>query len=796
MKRMQRSVCSNRRPAGILFSLVLAMQGIQHNASADPKFWKDSPEQAQVLAATFIGGKGNEWLVGGGFQPDGTIVLVGNVAGPTLELSVPVQVLGTDLPAPGEAKPVPEMEHAKGGDHQKVDKQNQPVWEKPSWRHEGVTGFVLRCSPDLKKILSAHRLPWTAGAITSTTVAADGSIYISGRAGAEVSHLGGVVEELSNTPPADKVEARCQHAFVARLSADASSVQWVRHASGPCDAPQVAIQGNGRISFAAQQIWALDPTGKLLNAVMVPGGAKKTTSLSPIDGSIIVAGEHHWPTGREPWRCPTFNVENPDGSLKYQLYDWGGPFVGLDGFRLVSDSAVRFVTHDRQGNILLYAWSDGGNSVINFQPQDIRAGIPLRGLGINAAGAGVLSAASLVRLEPKDYHATAYTMWLSFTDKGKPNSIWIDNMAVADDGTVLISGRAAYQLAQTQNKISDAPGTGQYIAVLSKKLDDVRFCSVVPGTGATEVSYERAGWGISTGVVSGHRRALFVGGATKDDGESPQSNATPTRNAMQTEFGGGWSDGYVVLLDLGEDKGSSIVASQSPPEPNPAAPKIASFDAAAPGRNKKAPPPPADGTTFVFKNDVPKWVTVEAEFRDEDGKMWPNFLYGKPVDGTARYKTGDLEGHCTVACTEVSQPKGDQSRRVLGELFQDGKPPQLQFTLESLGKIQTTELAGKDGKGHPQTRTVDFCQAKGTLDIAGKKIAITPRVTFGFGKSQGIWRGSGKVNQPTDALHLDVWATLKVSELGIKKLSPESQIDVRISMSGIALPAGATSDKK
>jgi hypothetical protein len=795
MKSMRRSTDLGRRRAGtVVLFLVLAMQCICNAASAGTSFWNDSPHQAQVLAATFIGGKGNEWLVGGGFQPDGTIVLAGNVAGPTLELAVPVQVLGTDLPAPPQAERVPEMEHGKGGDHQKVDKQNHRVWEKPSWRHEAVTGFVLLCSPDLKKIVSAHRLPWTAGAITSAAVGADGSIYISGRAGDGIAQLGGAVEELSATQPANKVEGRCPHSFVAKLSADASAVQWVRHSTVPCDTPQVVIHGDGQISFAAQQIWMFDPAGKLLNTFTIPGGAKKTTSVSPIDGSIVVAGEHHWPTGREPWRCPTFNVENPDGSLKYQLYDWGGPMVGLDNFRLVSDSAVRFVTHDREGNILLYAWSDGGNSVMNFQPQDLRAGVGMRGLGLSTAGAGVLSAAYLIRLEPRDYRATAFTLWLSFTERGKPNSIWIDNMAVADDGTVLITGRAAWELRQTHNKLSDARGEGQYIAVLSKDLDEVQFCSVVPGAGAAEVSYEQAGWGIATGLASGHRRAIFVGGATMDDGESPQPSATPTHNAMQPEFGGGWSDGYAVLLDLGEDKPSSI-ATGSPAE-QPSASASASFEAAALGKNKKTPPPPADGTAFLFKADVPKWVTVEAEFRDEARRMWPSFLYGRPIDGTVTYQPGQLQGSCTVACTEVCQPRGEQSRRILGELIQSDKPPQLRFTLESLGPIQTTELAGEDSKGHSQLRTVDFCQGNGTLEVAGKKIAITPRVTFGFGKSQGIWRGSRKVDQPTDSLHLDVWITLKALDLGLKAIGPDSLIDVRISMSGIALPVAETPDGK
>lgn len=766
----------------------------EQSAPAEPKFWKDSPDQAQVLAATFVGGKGHEWLVGGGFQPDGTIVLVGNVAGPLLELSVPVQVLGTDLPAPAEAKPVPEMEHAKGGDHQKLDKQGQPVWEKPSWRHEGVTGFVLRFSPDLKRLLSAQRLPWAAGTITSAAIDKDGGIYIAGRAGEGIASLGGQIEELSAGPGADRKDGRCQHAFVAKLSIDAATVAWVRHSHGLCDAPQVTLRPDGMINYAAQAIWILGPAGKSLNPILIPGGVKKTSSVSPIDGSMVVAGEHHWPTGREPWRCPTFNVHDPDGTLRYQLYDWGGPYVGLDNLRLVSDSAVRFVTHDREGNVLLYAWSDGGNSVMVGQPNDLRAGVGMRGLGLSTAGAGVLSAAYLIRLEPKEFRATAWTLWLSFTGTNKPNSIWIDNMAVADDGTVCIAGRSAWGLWQTHNKLSDGPPEGEYIAVLNNNLDSVRFCSAVPGAGIAEVSFEKAGWGIATGTVNGRERVLFVGGARADDGNADHPSATPTRNAMQTAFGGGWSDGYAVLLDAGEQLPATSPAAS--PQVPPLSASSASFERAARAKGKKAAPPPADGTMFLFKPDIPKWVTVDAEFRDPQGKAWPSFLYGKPIDGSATIRGGALDAHFTVACTFVCQPRGDQSRRVLGELVKGEQAPALRFTLESLGKPQTIELSGMDAKGKPVTRTVEFCEGKGTLELGNQKIPVTPRVTFQFGKTQGVWRGPGKIDKPVDSVHLDAWLTFKASDLGLKAFGPDRGIDLRIGMSGIAPPPGAQTGEK
>ena len=77
------------------------------------RFWNDVPDQAEVVAATYLGGKGHEWLVGGGFQPDGTIILAGNVRGPVFEMPVAEQVIGNDLDKPSEPKPVPLLDRGQ-----------------------------------------------------------------------------------------------------------------------------------------------------------------------------------------------------------------------------------------------------------------------------------------------------------------------------------------------------------------------------------------------------------------------------------------------------------------------------------------------------------------------------------------------------------------------------------------------------------------------------------------------------------------------------------------------------------
>ena len=538
--------------------LSLAVTGLAWSQQPQPKYWKDAPDQAKVLAATYLGGKGHEWLVAGGFQPDGTIVLAGNVAGPVFELPVPTQVIGTDLAPPAEAKRVPLM--VKG--EQKTDKSGNPLWEKPSWRHEGVTGFLVRCTGDLQKILSVHRLPWTSAAITSTVVGRDGSIFIAGRATDRIHRLGGAIAEWK---PGDadfnKNTGSCRHTFIARLTPDASKVVWLRHSTGPSNAPQLALLADGDLRLSDQEVRTISPDGKLLKSITIPAGPRRTASVSPTDGTIVLGGEHHWPTGREPWRCPTLNLHYPDGKLKYQLFDWGGPYVGLDNSRLVSDTAIRLVTHEPDGSILVMAWSDGGNSVMTQQPNDVRSGHGFKGLGITAAGAGVLSAAYVARIDPKECRFTAWTLWLTFTGVNKPNSIWIDHMTPAVDGSVCIAGRSAESLMLTRNKLSNAT-SGSYVAVLSRDLTRVRFCSVVPGAGAVETdegsTQNKNGWGIVSGHVNGKTRVLCVTGVAAD-------KDTPGVNPLQAGFGGGWTDGYAVLLDLSTEGVEAPKTVVSPP---------------------------------------------------------------------------------------------------------------------------------------------------------------------------------------------------------------------------------------
>ena len=730
-------------------------------------YWADRPDQAQVLSASFLGGKGTEWLTDGGFQPDGTVVLCGNVFGSVFEMPVKVKVIGTDN------TPTATPELAK-------DKKGVP--EKPSWRHSGVSGYIALVSPDLKTVLSVSRLPWGSASITAGKIAKDGSIYIAGKATDTIAKLGGELKSLTVSPEVTRKGGSCDFTFVAKITPDASKCLWIRTTKGMSDAPKLTLLADGNIKYGAQDLRTFDPTGKEIGTpVVVPGGVSENTSVNPVNGTFVKGGEHNSPTGREPWRCPTLNTYLPDGSMQYQLYDWRGPYVVLDNCRQVSDTAVKIVTHDQNGNVLLSLWSDGGNSVAVTQPNDVRRGVGFSGLGINAAGAGVLSAAYLVRLESTNYTCTGWTIWLAFFNN-KPNGVWIRTLGLTDDSSICFAGGSAWGLRQTSNKLANGEPSGEFVAVLTPDMSGCRFSSVVPGAGFAEVGNNGDTWGIASGTINGKTRVLFLSGASSESEAYGLTTETATQNALQSKFGGGLCDGYFIVLDL----------PKLPPAAATATVKQSvnrlSIDREARGGKPKTPPVmPAEGTLYTFEPDYVRWNTVDAEIRDALDAYWPNFLYGKPASGSLTYSASGLKvENLVVECPNICQPQGDQRRRVLGELAKDpNRPIKLTFTLTSLGPVKTDEKKSVDSKGKEAIRTVEFCEGKASLDISGRKVNVTPNVAVRYGKV---------VEKNLDKVMLSAYFTVKGRELGLTGSQAESDIDFRVSFQG--WPASSAPAKK
>lgn len=721
-------------------------------------FWPARADQAEVVTASFLGGAGNEWLIGGDFLPDKTLILAGNVAGPNFNLGVKASILGTDNAPPAE------FVHAK-------NKKGNP--EPASWAVPGVTGFLAIMSSDYKKVVSVTRLPWDSAAITSIVADDKGGIYIAGKATDKIASIGGNQNVLPVGTDVERKGGLCNFTFVAKLSADASKILWLQTSKGLSDAPSVKLRKDGNISFSSQDVKTLDPNGKLLNAAVIPGGVRETTSVSPVDGRIAKGGGHHWGTGREPWRCPMLNLYEPNGKPLYQFYDWGGPYVGLDNSRAVSDSAVRLVQHDNDGIILLFAWSDGGNSVMNAMPQDVRRGVGLSGTGLNAAGASVASFGYLIKIEPKDFQVVGFTFWCA-RFSGKPNGINVSNIGQADDGSLAVGGGSAWGLIQTPNFIGRSEPAGNYIAIFTPDLRGVRFCSAIPGAGTAIVGNENGDvWGIGSGTVDKKPLVVFTTGIAEKGETYGHVAPAPSVNPAQAKFGGGWSDGWFAVLDL--SKGSSTT---KPAVTTNVKPRRLTLETFASRVDAKKPPTiPAEGVVYTFSPTSPKYVTVDAEFRDTKGQMWPSFAYGKPESGSITVKGGVAQGSFVVTCDRWCQPNASQARRVLGQYIEGANPvPKLTLTVKSLGAVTTDTFSVTDNKGKTSERKATSYDSDATLQIGSHSVNIKPRIMLSYNAGG---RDGSVVGVRGTAL-----ITLTGAELGLKGPLAKEDIDMRITFQG------------
>jgi hypothetical protein len=521
--------------------------------------FRNTPDQAAVVAASSLGGKGTEWLAGGGFQPDGTVVAAGTALGPVLELGVNAAVIGTDAPPPPAPQLVPQMDRGKP----KLTKEGKPIMEPLRWTHDNATAFVVRLSSDLQQVKSASRFPWKAGGVTSAVVDADGNIYLAGPASDTIASVGGDVKHLPvedcgfKNPP-------CQHVYLAKLSPDAAKVLWLRHFKGASAAPEVMLDKQGKLWLQGPDLRRFDASGKQESVTVVPGGLGTRAAVNPLDGTYARGGEHQWPTGREPWRDPILNIFRPDGAWLYELYNWDGPLVGVDNLRLVSDTAIRGVRYDDEGNLILHVWSDGGNSVIYRHPFDVRTSHGCKGLGFEGWGVkGAMSFAYVVKIESKGYKTIGGTMWCAYLmEQNAPNSLWIHSLDFATDGSVLLAGKSASGLVQTGNAIgmtkeamtADTEGpivpSGPYVAVLNRDCSSLRFCSSMPACGQTDVN--GTPWGVARGVINGQPKVMFLSGAVERESLYGPSYKAPAVKAVQKGFGGGLCDGHMMLLDLAQ----------------------------------------------------------------------------------------------------------------------------------------------------------------------------------------------------------------------------------------------------
>lgn len=512
----------------------------------------NNPHQAEVITASYLGGEGTEWLVAGGFLPDGRVVVAGNALGPKLELlgREPLvlgrnqQAINRRAPAAPQATP----QRDRSG-NVRTDSNGQPRLERFNWQHPNSTGFLVLFDQNMQRIETARRFPWQAGGITSALVTEDGSVLVTGPAGEQIRDIGGDYRMIQ----LDHDGRQPGGIYLARITPDLSEVIWVREMNGSGTSPRISLSNDGQIYLAGPGLQVFDLDGERIREIPTAGRRLgPQSSVSPTTGKVAWGGERHWRTGREPWRCPRLNIFRPDGSHYLELYHWPGPFVGTNYFRLVSDSAVRGVAFDQQGDLFIHAWSDGGNSVMTRQPFDIHRDHRKfdEGLSYSIWGANVLSVAYIMRLNPETWEVDAGMRYVGYLrDSNRPNGLSVDSMEIAHNGAVCVAGGSAWGFIQTPNSFFPETGGGPYISIFNRDLTHLHFASVVLSAGESVLSEGRR-WGVASGRVNGKDRILYLSGAIAESTAYGTTAPAPSVNPAQRGFGGGYLDGHFILLEL------------------------------------------------------------------------------------------------------------------------------------------------------------------------------------------------------------------------------------------------------
>ena len=190
-------------------------------------------------------------------------------------------------------------------------------------------------------------------------------------------------------------------------------------------------------------------------------------------------------------------------------------------------------------------------------------------------------------------------------------------------------------------------------------------------------------------------------------------------------------------------------------------------------------------TSFTATAAFPKYVSADIEFRDSTGVKWPNFFYGKPAGdgGVIDLNPTNPSASFTLVCDKMAQERGDQSRRVIGELCPPEKPPAVILTVTGIGPLMVAVAGGKD-KNKPATTA----ELIGTLELAGRKLPVKALTSFRV--------HDGKGDEKNAALMLDGKFTVKASTLGLKTLAPTADIEVRFGLTAYPPEVVASGGKK
>jgi hypothetical protein len=479
---------------------------------------KGSNGAVQVAAATWFGGAGDEGFVGGAFLADGSIIALATLTAPVWAAEAPVTVIGRDPDRPAEPA-------------------------------SAAAPVIARYSADLKRLVGITRFGWGSGVALTLRTSPQGAHYISGRAGENFSDVIAAAGRSHIVEAAGAAAA--PDSFLARLAPDATRLEWVVVFRGRNI--DYGFRRDGEVLVeSGRSYWILTGDGAVRDG---PERTPLTTSrrcplaVSPVDNAFYHGGDYHSGTGFEPYRNPYLFRFDETGQVRWTAWNWTGPMVGTY-FRQVSDSAVRLVRFARNGDLLVVGWSDGGNTVLSNEPYDLERHHRKYGFFHDMSAANVGSFAHLLRMDPDTMEVRAATYWMAYHPlTNKPNSGSVRDIIELQDGRWLLAGGTAWAMIETPDAwvtpwvaahaadpAAARPQAGPAIAVFDSALKELLFCSLTPG--------------LSQQHLAARGRFVLLAGRGKpiDSLYGSQFNAI-LKDAVQPEFGGGATDGYLMLID-------------------------------------------------------------------------------------------------------------------------------------------------------------------------------------------------------------------------------------------------------
>ena len=475
----------------------------------------------KVLTASWLGGAGEEQMVGVDVREDQSLVLAVNAV--ELKLGPSPVLLGEVVAAPAPAKPADPK------------KPGKPAADP------NLAGHLVRLAPDGQKVLGVARFPAGAATLRKLKCDAGGNLFLLGDAPGTLKLAG-----VTGTGR-----------FLALLTPDASRVRMAQFVGGAMD---FAVDGNGDLVVLTKGHlirYAPDGTKKWdvtwqSHGDNRPGGM----SVSPQTGIAAVTGYGMTHTGKEPYKNPYGYGFDRDGKPLWSIWN-PNPKLLVDkkfgGNGLMADTTGHLAGVGADGKIYFSLFADGGNSICTRDPKNVNGPLDAAvfdGVFQKSPGHGFKGAsktAVLFRVNPQDGRLEKGTWMSAWLSPQRANGLGMEAVAGDGKGRTFIAGNSAFGCPTKNPWFTGVQGGyegGGFLAVLDEQFK-MQQCGYFQGTSIECVAFRNG-----TLVIGGNAVKESVNQDKAKPEVKPVLAPVPQFKPLQSAFGGGNKDAWFAVFKV------------------------------------------------------------------------------------------------------------------------------------------------------------------------------------------------------------------------------------------------------